>query len=259
MPWTSSPGESRRRRSASRRRTMRRSSCSSQNRRPISWRCCRTQAPFPCIARRWPQTRRISRSPASRSRTAHSCQWTGRSARISSPCGTRITGTMRRRRLASVRYVHVADPMTELTRFRAGDLDVTYTIPPGEMPRLEKELPGQLHVAPHVGVYYYGLALDQPPFQDAPTLRRALAMAIDREVLTKQVLGDGETARVQLGAARHRGLRTAEVRRGQGSRRKRASRKRSGSMPRPATRRRARLLSNCVPARARCTTASRSP
>jgi oligopeptide transport system substrate-binding protein len=95
-------------------------------------------------------------------------------------------------RLASVRYVHVADPLTELTRFRAGDLDVTYTIPPGELPRIEQELPGQLHVAPHIGVYYYGYALDQPPFRGATSLRRALAMAIDRDVLTKQVLGDGE-------------------------------------------------------------------
>ncbi len=94
--------------------------------------------------------------------------------------------------LASVRYVHVADPVTELTRFRAGDLDVTYTTPPGELARLERELSGQLRVAPHLGVYYYGFALDLPPFRDAKALRRALAMAIDREVLTAQVLGDGE-------------------------------------------------------------------
>lgn len=95
-------------------------------------------------------------------------------------------------RLDAVRYVHVADPVTELTRFRAGDLDVTYTVPPGEVARLERELPGQLRIAPHVGVYYYGLALDLPPFKDSPKLRQALAMAIDREVLTQQVLGDGE-------------------------------------------------------------------
>ena len=95
-------------------------------------------------------------------------------------------------RLDAVRYVHVADPVTELTRFRAGDLDVTYTVPPGEVERIEKELPGQLHIAPHVGVYYYGLALDLPPFRRAQKLRQALAMAIDREVLTRQVLGDGE-------------------------------------------------------------------
>ena len=95
-------------------------------------------------------------------------------------------------RIDAVRYVHVADPVTELTRFRAGDLDITYTVPPGEVARLERELPGQLHIAPHVGVYYYGYALDLPPFRDAGKLRQALAMAIDRETLTKKVLGDGE-------------------------------------------------------------------
>jgi len=63
-------------------------------------------------------------------------------------------------RLDAVRYVHVADPVTELTRFRAGDLDVTYKVPPGEVARIERERPGQLRIAPTVGVYYYGLALD---------------------------------------------------------------------------------------------------
>ncbi len=94
----------------------------------------------------------------------------------------------------AVRYVHVADPATELTRFRAGDLDITYSVPPGEVDRLEKELPGQLRISPHVGVYYYGYALDRPPFRNAADLRRALAMAIDRELLVTQVLGDGERA-----------------------------------------------------------------
>jgi oligopeptide transport system substrate-binding protein len=95
-------------------------------------------------------------------------------------------------KLDAVRYVHVADPTTELTRFRAGDLDVTYTIPPGDGARLERDLPGRLRVAPTVGVYYYGFALDLPPFKDAGKLRQALAMAVDRRRLTEQVLGDGE-------------------------------------------------------------------
>jgi ABC-type oligopeptide transport system substrate-binding subunit len=95
-------------------------------------------------------------------------------------------------RIDAVRYLHIADPVTELTRFRAGDLDISYTVPPGEVARLGRELPGQLHTSPHVGVYYYGYALDLPPFRSAPKLRQALAMAIDREILTTQVLGDGE-------------------------------------------------------------------
>lgn len=95
-------------------------------------------------------------------------------------------------KLDAVRYVHIADPTTELTRFRAGDLDITYTLPPGEVARLGKDLREQLHIAPTVGVYYYGLALDLPPFKGSPKLREALAMAVDRDVLTRQVLGDGE-------------------------------------------------------------------
>lgn len=95
-------------------------------------------------------------------------------------------------KLDAVRYVHVADPATELTRYRAGELDVTYTVPPGEGARLERDFPGQLHVAPTLGIYYYGLALDLTPFKDALKLRQALAMAVDREVLAAQVLGDGE-------------------------------------------------------------------
>jgi len=92
----------------------------------------------------------------------------------------------------AVRYHHVADPVTELTRFRAGELDVTYTLPPGEAGRQRAAGARGLHVAPQLGVYYYGYAVDQPPFKDTPGLRRALAMAVDREVLAAQVLGDGE-------------------------------------------------------------------
>ena len=94
--------------------------------------------------------------------------------------------------IAAVRYVHVADPVAELTRFRGGELDVTSSTPPGELARLQQEWPGQLQVTPQLGVHYYGLALDQPPFADSVALRRALALAIDRERLVAQVLRDGE-------------------------------------------------------------------
>lgn len=94
--------------------------------------------------------------------------------------------------LDAVRYHHVADPAVELSRFRAGDLDVTYTLPPGEVARRRSAGAAGLHVAPQLGVYYYGLALDRPPFDAGPAIRRALAMAVDRRVLVERVLGDGE-------------------------------------------------------------------
>jgi oligopeptide transport system substrate-binding protein len=90
----------------------------------------------------------------------------------------------------SVRYLHIADATMELTRFRAGGLDVTYTLPPGQLAKWSGST--ALHSGPQLGVYYYGLALDQPPFANAPALRRALTMAIDREILARKVLGDGE-------------------------------------------------------------------
>ncbi len=92
----------------------------------------------------------------------------------------------------AVRYHHVSDMGTELTRYRAGELDVTYSLPPGQVARLPAALAGQLHLGPQLGVYYYGLALDKPPFAGNAALRQALAMAIDRDILTRQVLGDGE-------------------------------------------------------------------
>jgi len=97
-----------------------------------------------------------------------------------------------RNAIDAVRYEHVSDATTELTRFRAGELDVTYTLPPGQVARRREVGSAGLHVGPQLGVYYYGLALDRPPFRDAPGLRQALAMAIDRETLASRVLGDGE-------------------------------------------------------------------
>ncbi|MCU0975192.1 MAG: peptide ABC transporter substrate-binding protein [Steroidobacteraceae bacterium] len=96
--------------------------------------------------------------------------------------------------LDAVRYHHVSDPVVELTRFRAGELDVTYTLPPGEVARQRARGATGLHVSPQLGVYYYGLALDRPPFDAGPAIRRALAMAIDRQILAERVLGDGEMA-----------------------------------------------------------------
>lgn len=91
-----------------------------------------------------------------------------------------------------VRYHHIPDPLTEYTRYRAGDLHITYTLPNGRMARLPEAIAGDLHSGPQLGVYYYGFAVDRPPFAGHPGLRRALSMVIDRDLLAAKVLGDGE-------------------------------------------------------------------
>lgn len=87
-----------------------------------------------------------------------------------------------------VRYVTTEDIHAELQRYRAGELDVTYEIPPLQAARIRRERPGELRVAPYLGVYYYGLNLTRAPFADAEALRKALSMVIDRDVLADKVL-----------------------------------------------------------------------
>jgi len=82
--------------------------------------------------------------------------------------------------------------MTELNRYRAGELHITGNVPPDSFKQMRSERPDELHVAPYLGVYYYGFNLTRPPFKDSPQLREALSMAVDRDVLVEQIMGRGE-------------------------------------------------------------------
>ena len=91
-----------------------------------------------------------------------------------------------------VNYHILIQDSSELNRYRAGELHITSTVPPDNFAQVQAELGDQLHVAPYLGVYYYGFNLSKPPFKDNPGLRQALSMAIDREQLTTKVTGRGE-------------------------------------------------------------------
>jgi oligopeptide transport system substrate-binding protein len=91
-----------------------------------------------------------------------------------------------------VNYHVLVQDVPELNRYRAGELHITSTVPPDNFMQVQEELGDQLHVAPYLGVYYYGFNLSKPPFRDNPGLRQALSMAIDREQLTTKVTGRGE-------------------------------------------------------------------
>lgn len=91
-----------------------------------------------------------------------------------------------------VEFIHVADPGDEFRQYRAGQIDVTYVVPPPQFAWIKQNLGAELHVSPQLSVYYYGFNLTRPPFKDQPALRRALSMAIDREKLVTAVTGVGE-------------------------------------------------------------------
>jgi len=91
-----------------------------------------------------------------------------------------------------VRHHITPEDMAELNRYRAGELDITASVPSEMFAQMQKERPDELHVSPYLAVYYYGFNLTRPPFRDNPKLRQALSMAIDRETLTEKIIGRGE-------------------------------------------------------------------
>jgi oligopeptide transport system substrate-binding protein len=94
--------------------------------------------------------------------------------------------------IETVKFFHVADANDEYARYRAGGLDATYVLPQQPVERLQAAHGSELHLSPQLGVYYYGFNLAKAPFKDAPKLRQALAMTIDREQLVAAVTGLGE-------------------------------------------------------------------
>lgn len=91
-------------------------------------------------------------------------------------------------------YFPAEDPAAELKRYRAGELDWTDTVPMAQLRWVRDHLGAELMTAPYFGTYYYGFNLTRPPFRDAPGLRRALALTLDREALVAALLGAGEQA-----------------------------------------------------------------
>ena len=79
-----------------------------------------------------------------------------------------------------------------LKRFRAGELDFNARYSPRQHEWLKANMPREAHSAMSSWVTYIVLNLDNPKFADV-RVRRALAMAVDRETITDRVLKTGES------------------------------------------------------------------
>lgn len=91
-----------------------------------------------------------------------------------------------------VEYYPVEDTASELKRYQAGELDWTGTVPIPSLDKIREHIPDQLHTHPSLSNYYYGLNVTRPPFEDAPGLRRALSLAIDRGIIVEKITRGGE-------------------------------------------------------------------
>ena len=92
--------------------------------------------------------------------------------------------------IAFVKYHVTEDVNTELKRYRAGEIDITYDIPVNQIDALKAEMPDQVQISASTEVTYYSFNLTHAPLQNID-LRRALSLAIDRELLQAKIVKGG--------------------------------------------------------------------
>ncbi|MDF2799924.1 MAG: peptide transporter substrate-binding protein [Devosia sp.] len=90
-----------------------------------------------------------------------------------------------------VNYFVQDDLAAALARYRAGEYDILVDIPADQAEWIKTNLPGQDFFAPFLGIYYYVINQEKAPFDNAD-VRKAMSMAINRDVIGPDVLGTGE-------------------------------------------------------------------
>lgn len=94
-------------------------------------------------------------------------------------------------RLNGIVFYPIEDAQTEERMFRSGLLHKTNGVPLPRIPRYQREASGVLYSHPYLTTYYYLINTKRKPFDDA-RVRKALALSIQRELITEQILKAGE-------------------------------------------------------------------
>lgn len=90
-----------------------------------------------------------------------------------------------------VNYFVQDDLAAAFNRYRAGEYDILTDLPGDQQQTVTDTMPGEGHFAPFLGIYYYVINQEKKPFDDVE-IRKALSMAINRDVIGPDVLGTGE-------------------------------------------------------------------
>lgn len=96
-------------------------------------------------------------------------------------------------RLEGVNFYPVSNEQTEERMFRAAELHMTENVHISRVETFQKESPELIRTDPWIGSYFYRVNTTRKPFDDV-RVRRALAMAVDRDAITTHILKGGETS-----------------------------------------------------------------
>lgn len=86
--------------------------------------------------------------------------------------------------LDGIRFVQIPDASVKLTNLRTGEVDWIDGVPPQNLEELANDSSVVLERVPGGDYHYFALNQAREPF-DNPDVRRAIAMAIDRDVITE--------------------------------------------------------------------------
>jgi len=100
-------------------------------------------------------------------------------------------------RLNAIHFHAIESVDTEERAFRAGQLHLTETVPPGKIDSYRKSSPELLRIDPLLGTYFFRLNVNRPPLTD-PRIRRALSLALDRTAIVEKILRGGQLSALRL-------------------------------------------------------------
>ena len=93
--------------------------------------------------------------------------------------------------IKKVTYLPISSEAADVNRYKAGEIDIVYTVPINQFAQLKKTLGSELDVSPQLATYYYQFNTTRPPFNDA-RVRKALNLALDKDIIADKVLGQGQ-------------------------------------------------------------------
>lgn len=90
-----------------------------------------------------------------------------------------------------VTFLPIENQVAEMNRFLAGEIDISYDVPVEHFRRLKKEHPESLSVVGNLCTYYYSFNTKKKPFDDV-RVRKAISYAIDRNIVSDAIMGQGQ-------------------------------------------------------------------
>ncbi|MFV3075261.1 peptide ABC transporter substrate-binding protein [Niveispirillum fermenti] len=95
-------------------------------------------------------------------------------------------------KIDTVIFHHTDSPETELRRFRAGELDIVQMAPVTQIDWLRQNMPDAMRFYPVLGTQYAAVNMTKEPLASNPALRRALSLAVDRDIIVERITKSGD-------------------------------------------------------------------